>query len=117
MYRLKARADFLQLHCHLLRHTFTNHLIGNDGDLRKLQKILGHANIQTAAEIYTDPGLAGLEEHAKVSPLSQLRKGLGRVNVSFPNPSARPAAALRGYLKGRSECPAAVIRSLLNCVP
>ncbi|HEC35804.1 MAG TPA: hypothetical protein ENI39_04625 [Anaerolineae bacterium] len=60
----------------LVRHTFANHFIGAGGSLRKLQKILGHASICTTAEIYTDPELPELrEEHAMVSPLSQLRRG------------------------------------------
>jgi len=76
VYRLKARAGLPQLRCHLLRHTFANHFINGGGGLRKLSKILGHANIRTTAEIYTDPELSELqEEHARVSPLAQLRKG------------------------------------------
>jgi len=76
MYRLKQKTGLPRLHCHLLRHTFANHFIGAGGSLRKLQKILGHASIRTTAEIYTDPELSELqEEHARVSPLSQLRRG------------------------------------------
>ncbi len=75
MYRLKVKANLPQLRCHLLRHTFANHFISAGGSLRKLQKILGPASIRTTAEIYTDPELRELqEEHARVSPLSQLHR-------------------------------------------
>jgi site-specific recombinase XerD len=78
MYRLKVKTGLPRLYCHLLRHTFANHYVAGGGSLRKLQKILGHSNIRTTAEIYTDPELRELqEEHARVSPLAQLRDSEG----------------------------------------
>jgi len=75
MYRLKARAKLPQLRCHLLRHTFANHYIAAGGSLRKLQKILGHSDVQTTARFYTDPELSELrEEHARVNPLAQIHR-------------------------------------------
>ena len=75
MYRLKTQAELPQLRCHLLRHTFANYYIAGGGSLRKLQKILGHSDIQITAQFYTDPELSELvEEHARVNPLAQIRR-------------------------------------------
>lgn len=80
MHRLKKRADLPQLRCHLLRHTFANHYLANGGSLRRLQKILGHASVETTAAIYLDPELVELQrEHTKVSPLAN------GVKFSFPS--------------------------------
>ena len=69
MYRLKVRAGLPQLRWHLLRHHFGNFFVANGGGLRKLQKILGHASVDTTARIYTDPELGELvQAHARCSP-------------------------------------------------
>ena len=61
--------------CHLLRHTCATHLHEGGADIRYIQQLLGHENLETTA-IYTEVTINQLiEVHARCHPAERLPNG------------------------------------------
>ena len=57
--------------CHLLRHTCATHMLEGGADVRYIQQLLGHANLETTA-IYTEVTINQLlAVHARCHPSAQ----------------------------------------------
>ncbi len=65
------QADLNDVSPHTLRHSFATHLLKNGADVRSIQKMLGHADLGTTADIYLHLKDELREAHEKYHPRGQ----------------------------------------------
>lgn len=57
--------------CHLLRHACATHMLEHGADVRVIQQLLGHTNLETT-QVYTEVSIKLLQDvHARTHPASQ----------------------------------------------
>jgi len=70
---IKANEKRSQGGCHLLRHTCATHMLEGGADIRFIQQLLGHTNLNTTA-VYTRVSIEKLQAvHAKTHPAESRR--------------------------------------------
>ena len=75
--------------CHTLRHACATHMLEHGADIRFIQQLLGHANLDTTA-IYTEVSIKQLQEvHARCHPAAKLPVATGEAAAN--GKSAPPA--------------------------
>ncbi len=73
MKRLAQKAGIKKrVHLHMLRHSFATRLLEQGTNLRIIQNLLGHENIQTT-EIYTH--VSNLEIQKVINPIDEIISG------------------------------------------
>ena len=80
--------------CHVFRHAMATHMLENGADIRYIQVMLGHANLETT-QIYTRVSMTKLKEiHSATHParLERARSGGREVDEANPDPGAPDAA-------------------------
>ncbi len=74
--------DVTKTSCHMFRHTFAKHWIINNGDIFRLQKILGHEDIKVTQQYLKDFGVYDLQESFdKYNPLESLSNSSTKIKM------------------------------------
>lgn len=74
--KYNQRKGITKTSCHLFRHTFAKHWIQSNGDIFRLQKILGHEDIMITQQYLRDFGQGDLKESfEKFNPLECIARG------------------------------------------
>jgi integrase/recombinase XerD len=77
--------------CHTLRHACATHMLEHGADIRFIQQLLGHSNLDTTA-IYTEVSIKQLQEvHARCHPAAKLPAAAGEADANGePPPPTNP---------------------------
>ena len=78
--------------CHVFRHTMATLMLENGADLRYVQAMLGHANVQTT-QIYTQVAIGKLQQiHTATHPARDHRSDPAEPIDELPEPPDEPSA-------------------------
>ena len=103
-YLTAAGLDSSQYSPHKLRHTAATLMLQNGVDVRTLQEVLGHENLNTT-QIYTHVDSENLRAAARANPLSRVRRAkTKRAEIPSP-PTASPLPMPEKQVSEGSEEP------------
>lgn len=87
--------------CHLFRHTCATLMLEGGADIRFIQQLLGHANVNTT-QVYTQVSIRQLQEvHSRTHPGRAIGPAPARNDA--PGPADADASGLRGVDAATSE--------------
>ncbi len=82
--------------CHHLRHTFCSRLCENETNVKVIQEVMGHANIETTLDIYAEVNYAKKKEALENPmyrhswrPIGKPKPPRNSITVTLPSGSVR----------------------------
>jgi integrase/recombinase XerD len=88
--------------CHVFRHAMATHMLENGADIRFIQAMLGHANLETT-QIYTQVSMTKLKEIHNATHPARLGRAKGNQNGAAGEALGEDAQALLDAIESEGE--------------